>query len=174
MHFNPYGGAAAHVAAALVNRGPASAAELLETIRATGMSLTALSEKDAAMVRDWAARLQEVFAERDAGTRADLVNRLLADAACRPYISRHDGKPAHLHYASEDAEGARRVQAYTAGGLAHLLCEDPSRMGMCASEGCAVVFVDTSRNGRRRFCSTRCATRVHVAEHRQRAASLSA
>jgi predicted RNA-binding Zn ribbon-like protein len=98
-----------------------------------------------------------------------MVNGLLADSACQPYVSRHDGQPAHLHYASEQAGQARRIQAYTAGGLAHLLCEDAGRMGVCAREDCAVVFVDTSRNGRRRYCSTRCATRVHVADHRARA-----
>ncbi|MGY4099847.1 CGNR zinc finger domain-containing protein [Nocardia sp. R16R-3T] len=35
-----------------------------------------------------------------------------------------------------------------------------------ARQGCGSVFVDTSRNGRRRFCSTRCSNRVHVAQHR--------
>jgi predicted RNA-binding Zn ribbon-like protein len=61
-----------------------------------------------------------------------------------------------------------RVRAYTAGGLAHLLCEDPARAGVCDRPGCDIAFVDTSRNGRRRFCASRCATRVHVADHRQR------
>ncbi|GAB2997141.1 CGNR zinc finger domain-containing protein [Amycolatopsis acidiphila] len=173
MHFNPYGGAAAQVAAALVNLGPAPADELARTLRANGMSVSSISAEDAAAVGEWARRLREVFAEADPDRRVDLVNQLLADSACRPYVSRHDGKPAHLHYASEHADGAQRVRAYTAGGIAHLLCEAPSRMGACAGEDCSTVFVDTSRNGRRRFCSTRCATRVHVAEHRRRAATLS-
>lgn len=172
MHFNPYGGAAAQVAAGLVNLGPAPAAKLVETLRADGMSISGLSAGEAVTVREWALRLRQLFAESDPDVRVGLANQLLADSACRPYISRHDGKPAHLHYASKDADRAQRVQAYTAGGLAHLLCEDPARMGVCASEDCEVVFVDTSRNGRRRFCSTRCATRVHVADHRRRTASL--
>jgi predicted RNA-binding Zn ribbon-like protein len=172
VHFNPYGGAAALVAAGLVNLGPAPADQLVEALRASGMSISALSPAEAVELGEWARRLRAVFAAPDPDTGVDLVNRLLADSACRPYISRHDGKPAHLHYASEDADGAERVRAYTAGGLAHLLCEDPSRLGLCASEGCSTVFVDTSRNGRRRFCSTRCATRVHVAEHRRRVATL--
>ncbi|MEO3867710.1 CGNR zinc finger domain-containing protein [Nonomuraea sp. B12E4] len=33
---------------------------------------------------------------------------------------------------------------------------------------CQVVYVDTSRNGRRRFCSPGCANRVNVAAHRAR------
>jgi predicted RNA-binding Zn ribbon-like protein len=168
VHFNPYGGSAAQVAAGLVNLGPAPATHLIETLRTNGMAIPALTAEDAVVVGAWALRLRQVFAESDPGIRVDLANQLLADSACRPYISRHDGTPAHLHYASEHADQAQRVRAYTAGGLAHLLCEDPSRMGICASDDCAVAFVDTSRNGRRRFCSTRCATRVHVADHRSR------
>jgi predicted RNA-binding Zn ribbon-like protein len=166
MHFNPYGGAAAQVAAGLVNIGDAPGAELVAMMRSEGMSPSELSPAQADAVVHWGRRLRPVFTEPDADKQVDLVNELLADSACRPFISRHNGKPAHLHYASEHDDQVRRVQAYTAGGLAHLICEDPGRIGTCAREGCDVVYVDTSRNGRRRFCTTKCATRVHVADHR--------
>ena len=169
MHFNPYGGPAAQVAAGLANLPGASAAELLRMMRDAGMSLTRLTAVDADEARTWGRRLRAVFAEPDPDRRIDLVNDLLAESACRPYISRHDGLPAHLHYAGARDGTGRRIRAYTAGGVAHLLCEDPDRLGVCARPGCEIVFADTSRNGRRRFCSTRCATRVHVAQHRARA-----
>jgi hypothetical protein len=168
MHFTPYGGAAAQVAVALVNAGPASAADLLALIRAEGVSLTRLTAAEGWATVAWAHRLRVVFEETDSEVRAELVNALLADSACRPYISRHDGRPPHLHYASEDAGTLGRIKAYTAGGLAHLVCDDPGRIGHCGRAGCGTVYVDTSRNGRRRFCSSRCATRVHVAHHRDR------
>jgi predicted RNA-binding Zn ribbon-like protein len=168
MHFNPYGGSAARVAAGLVNIGDALASELVEMMRAEGMTLATLSPAQATAVADWGRRLRPVFAERDLDKQVDLVNGLLADSACRPFISSHDDLPPHLHYASESDDRVRRVQAYTAGGLAHLVCDDPGRIGACAREDCETVYVDTSRNGRRRYCSTRCATRVHVAEHRDR------
>ncbi|WP_116050515.1 CGNR zinc finger domain-containing protein [Amycolatopsis palatopharyngis] len=168
MHFNPYGGAAAQVAAALVNAGSVPAAELLALIRAEGMTLTDLTVDEGPETVDWARRLRQVFEETDPVVRMNLVNRLLDDSACRPYISRHDGLAPHLHYASESAGSLSRIRAYTAGGLAHLICDDPDRIGHCARPGCDTVYVDTSRNGRRRFCSTRCATRVHVAQHRDR------
>ncbi|SFQ55003.1 CGNR zinc finger domain-containing protein [Amycolatopsis arida] len=168
MHFNPYGGAAAQVAADLVTLGPAPAAELLGVMRAHGMSLSRLTAAEAEEVVAWAGRLRAVFEETDTDRRVAAVNGLLADSACRPHISRHDGKPPHLHYADERDGAVTRVRAYTAGGLAHLVCDAPDRMGRCARPGCPAVFVDSSRNGRRRFCSTRCATRVHVAEHRGR------
>jgi predicted RNA-binding Zn ribbon-like protein len=165
VHFNPYGGPAALVAADLVNAG--SASELLDGMVRNGMSIPALSDDEAARISEWASRLRPVFAAEPA-QRPDLVNGLLVEAACRPYITTHDGKPPHLHYSAEDAGPVGRVRAYTAGGLAHLVCEAPDRLGICRREDCATAYVDTSRNGRRRFCSTRCATRVHVAEHRAR------
>lgn len=168
MHFNPYGGLAAQVAAGMVNLGPARAATVTRMARDAGMVIADLTEDDAAAAAAWGARLRAVFVESDVDTQAELVNALLADSACRPYISRHDGKPPHLHYADSAAGPLDRICAYTAGGLAHLLCEDPGRLGACAREDCEIVYVDTSRNGRRRFCSTRCATRVHVADHRSR------
>ena len=41
-------------------------------------------------------------------------------------------------------------------------------MGTCAAERCDVVFVDTSKNGSRRFCSTGCQNRVKTAAYRSR------
>ncbi|MFT7839129.1 CGNR zinc finger domain-containing protein [Saccharothrix sp. BKS2] len=169
MHFNPYGGAAAELAAALVNADPGSGPEdLLRLLREHGYQ--PLGDLDAAQAReltDWAARLSPVF---DAGPgRVDLVNALLADTASKPYVSTHDHRAPHLHFAPEDAPTAHRVRAFTAAGLAHAVCDDPARLGRCARPGCATAYVDTSRNGRRRYCTTRCANRVHVAGHRRRA-----
>jgi hypothetical protein len=49
------------------------------------------------------------------------------------------------------------------------LCEHgSSRFGICADERCGNVYLDTSSNCCRRFCSERCATRSHVAAHRAR------
>ena len=94
VHFNPYGGPAALVAADLVNAG--SASELLDGMVRNGMVIAALTGDQAARIGEWAARLRPVFAA-DAGERPALVNELLAEAACRPYIPNHDGKPPHLH-----------------------------------------------------------------------------
>ncbi|GAA3464097.1 CGNR zinc finger domain-containing protein [Saccharothrix longispora] len=171
MHFNPYGGAAAELAAALVNTAAADphadADALLALLRE--QDYRPVGALDAHQARDllrWAARLSPVF--DPAPDRVALVNALLAEAAARPYVSTHDDRPPHLHFAPEDAPTPDRVRAFTAAGLAHLLCEDPDRLGRCARPGCATVYVDTSRNGRRRYCTTRCANRVHVAQHRAR------
>jgi len=166
VHFNPYGGSGAQVAAALVNLTEPDA--VLATLRDYGMAVAAVTPDEAGAIMAWRERLRAVFAESDVDARIDQLNRLLADSASAPYISRHDGRPPHLHYHVAGGSIVDRVRAYTAGGLAHLVCEDSSRAALCDRPGCAVAFVDTSRNGRRRFCSTRCATRVYVADHRQR------
>ncbi|MFC8047117.1 CGNR zinc finger domain-containing protein [Nocardia sp. NPDC057353] len=165
MHFNPYGGTAAELAVLLVNAAPDADPEALLTA-AGYLPVGPVSAAQAAELRRWAARLEQVF--RAPGV--ELLNALLAETTSRPYISTHDGRAPHLHYAAERAPIDERVKAYTAAGLAELFCAAPERIGGCARAGCDLVFVDTSRNGRRRFCSDRCANRVNVANHRARSA----
>ncbi|WP_410598984.1 CGNR zinc finger domain-containing protein [Amycolatopsis sp. lyj-90] len=171
MHFNPYGGAAAQIAVDLVNLGDAADPAALTAVFKDRMNtVPAVRESESTEIIAWTARLRNVF-EAAPDARVDLVNALLHDSASKPYISTHDGKAPHLHYVDAHAGTVPRVRAYTAGGLAHLVCDAPDRFGVCSREGCETVYVDVSRNGRRRFCSTRCATRVHVADHRTRQAS---
>ncbi|MGC0414358.1 putative RNA-binding Zn ribbon-like protein [Streptomyces sp. SAI-195] len=61
------------------------------------------------------------------------------------------------------------VRAVTAVGLAYVICSaDAERLGRCARRDCAPAFVDTSRNGRRAYCSVRCANNDAVARPRAR------
>ena len=61
------------------------------------------------------------------------------------------------------------MRALTAGGLAHVIDDGSGfRLRVCQRDGCESAFVDVSRNGRRRFCSLRCANQVNVANHRRR------
>src|SRR5258708_1671917 len=63
VHFNPYGGSGAQVAAALVNlTGPAA---VLATLREHGMAVTAVTPDEAVAIMAWRERLREVFAESD-------------------------------------------------------------------------------------------------------------
>jgi hypothetical protein len=154
MHFNHYGGTAAQLAAALVN-APATVTGYQAVVDGYTQPTSRVSGEHAVALAAWADRLRAVFTEPDLDRRVHAINALLGAAASRPFISRHDGLAPHLHYA---------------GVADDVLCEDgPDRFGCCQRAGCGTVFVDTSRNGRRRFCSLRCANRVRVAEHRVRA-----
>ncbi|MVU82788.1 CGNR zinc finger domain-containing protein [Nocardia sp. ET3-3] len=163
MHFNPYGGMAAEIAARLVNAAPEQDLEQL-LVEAGYRPVGSIDARQDAELRRWTRELDVAFSN----TTVEVLNALLAETANRPYISTHDGRAPHLHYSQETAPIDERVKAYTAFGLATLFCEDPGRIGRCDREGCEIVFIDTSRNGKRRFCSTRCSTRVHVAQHRSR------
>jgi len=43
-----------------------------------------------------------------------------------------------------------------------------NRLGVCSAERCDNVYVDTSPNASKRYCSERCASRANVAAYRAR------
>ncbi|HME63557.1 MAG TPA: CGNR zinc finger domain-containing protein, partial [Streptosporangiaceae bacterium] len=87
-----------------------------------------------------------------------------------PSLERHDGEPWHIHFHAADERS--RVNGWAAGcatGLAVVLGgSGADRLGVCTAPGCDRVFVDTSRNGTRRYCSTSCQNRVKTAAFRAR------
>ena len=87
----------------------------------------------------------------------------------QPRISGHDASDWHMHVTSRGSSVSAEYLAGAVWGLAVWLCEYGSdRFGVCADERCGNVYLDTSSNNCRRFCSERCATRSHVAAHRAR------
>lgn len=70
----------------------------------------------------------------------------------------------------EHGDGPLAVLAPVALGAAELLTTtEAKRVRRCASERCDEWFVDTSKGGRRRWCSMeRCGNRAKVAKHRRR------
>ncbi len=74
-----------------------------------------------------------------------------------------------MHVTSRGASVSSEYLAGAVWGLSVWLCEYGSaRFGVCADDRCGNVYLDTSSNCCRRFCSERCATRSHVAAHRAR------
>jgi predicted RNA-binding Zn ribbon-like protein len=137
-----------------------------------------VAEKDLVVFRRAQRRLREVFEYGTSGRDADAVrelNTMLEAYPVQPRISGHDASDWHMHVASRGSSVHAEYLAGAAWGLAVWLCEFGSaRFGICADERCGNVYLDTSSNNCRRFCSERCATRSHVAAHRarKRAASL--
>ncbi|UOY00181.1 CGNR zinc finger domain-containing protein [Blastococcus sp. PRF04-17] len=96
------------------------------------------------------------------------LNELLALARPRPYATDHDGE-LHLHYARPDAPVLEQLTTTVAMGIAQVVTQHGwQRLGVCAAEGCGNVYVDTSRNASRRYCSNTCASRSTVAAYRAR------
>ncbi|MFC3995692.1 CGNR zinc finger domain-containing protein [Nocardiopsis sediminis] len=169
MHFNTYGGTGAFVSAALVNAPDHRPETLAPILRAHEITDPDIDDAQARRLSPWIERLRPVFGA-DLATQMETVNRLLADAATQVQISTHGGSAPHLHYVSQALATAERLRGTTAGGLAVAICgAGGGRLGRCDREGCGLAYIDTSRNGRRRFCSVTCANRVNVAAHRARA-----
>src|SRR4051812_26612525 len=96
------------------------------------------------------------------------LNELLALARPRPYATDHDGE-LHLHYARPDAAAVEQLTTTVAMGLSQVVVQHGwQRLGGCSAEGCDDVYVDTSRNASRRYCSNTCASRSTVAAYRAR------
>ena len=106
-----------------------------------------------------------------AETQDDVVtrlNHLLAVARPRPYATDHDGE-LHLHYARPDAPVLEQLTTTVAMGLSQVVIQHGwQRLGVCSAEGCDNVYIDTSRNASRRYCSNTCASRSTVAAYRAR------
>jgi predicted RNA-binding Zn ribbon-like protein len=97
------------------------------------------------------------------------VNALLIRTGARPELDRHDGEPWHLHFHAADNTLPDGWAAGCATGLAVVLGGDLyDRLGVCTAPRCDRVYVDTSRNGTRRYCSTSCQNRVKTAAFRAR------
>jgi predicted RNA-binding Zn ribbon-like protein len=131
-----------------------------------------VGEKDLGSFRRAQRRLRDVFEYGTTGRDAEVVtelNSLLEAYPVQPRISGHDTSDWHMHVTSRGASVSSEYLAGAVWGLSVWLCEYGSaRFGICADERCGNVYLDTSSNNCRRFCSERCATRSHVAAHRAR------
>lgn len=175
MDFDRYANAAGEQAADLVNllvsdqeASEADEADVRLLLREHDLDLP-VPDGSVEDFRALAADLHPVFQASDLDTAIDTLNDLLAGTPMAPRISTHGDRGPHLHVEPADASTAVRLRANCLMGLAAVLCDGGRlRVGTCDAHDCGRVFVDTSRNARRRFCTTTCSTRHHVAAHRAR------
>ncbi len=121
-----------------------------------------------------AIRMRKVFEAVDRDDLAEAVrvlNVMLKRTGARPQLDPLDGGGWHVHFHGSTDALATGWAAGCATGLALAIGSDlAGRLGMCAAERCDRVYVDTSKNARRRFCSTTCQNRTKVAAFRKRRA----
>lgn len=123
---------------------------------------------DAATLASAVAALRAVFREQDPHAAARALNALMAsDPAPTALAELPDGRwalrPA-LTTAPSAAQALTRLGAFAlAGWLAE---RGRCAWGACAAATCDNVFIDEGRRAPQRFCSTTCATRTRVAQHR--------
>lgn len=158
------------LAADLANRPPRTVDELVSRCVEAGLAeewVAGPGDLDAARVL--LGRWVEVVDAAPGAERAARLNTLLATGTAYPRLTDHDGH-WHLHYRDPDLPLAGVLHALIATGTAmHLAGRGMDRLGRCAVDDCRLIFADTSRTGRQRYCSPRCATRDGVRRHRARA-----
>jgi predicted RNA-binding Zn ribbon-like protein len=138
-----------------------------------GQPRPAVTAAEAAAFGPVALALREVFQAHAAGDEdgaASRVNELLARTGARPELRQHDGEAWHLHFPGRTSALVEGWAAGCATGLAVVLGNGLGwRLGVCSAPRCDRVYVDISRNGTRRFCSTACQNRVKAAAFRAKA-----
>ncbi|WP_283134043.1 CGNR zinc finger domain-containing protein [Rhizohabitans arisaemae] len=129
------------------------------------------SRADLDSLRDLRAELRAIFesvAAKDAADAVERLNTLLILHPIYPQISTNDNKRWHLHL----TEVGRVADQYTVGavmGLATVVTDRGiDRLGTCLATPCRNIYLDTSSNRSRRYCSGRCASRANVAAYRAR------
>jgi len=96
------------------------------------------------------------------------LNDLLIQYPVHPQLSGHDGQAWHVHY-TESGSMSDKYAAGAAMGLAVRLADlGIERFGVCQAAPCQGVFIDTSANRTRRYCSERCTNRANVTAFRAR------
>jgi predicted RNA-binding Zn ribbon-like protein len=124
-----------------------------------------VGRSDLEAMRQLRADLRAIFESVAAGDEddaAERLNALLIRHPVHPQLSGHDGQRWHLHI-TESGSIPDRYAAGAAMGLAvYVSAESLDRLAVCASEGCRNVFIDTSSNRSRSYCSDLCAGRAEA------------
>lgn len=115
-----------------------------------------------------AAMIRAVAAADNEEVVIDRLNVLLAKSTPHPRLTNHDGR-VHVHYSRERATAVEQLTTTVAVGITLLVTAHGwQRLGICSAVDCQDVYVDTSRNRTRRFCSGTCSSRSSVAAFRAR------
>ena len=162
----------AEASASLLNSPLADRADLVRHLAGRTWLADQATDRDATVLRRFQRELRPVFEASDVGEVGGVIgglNSLMERHPITPRISDHDPDDLHLHVANRAASVADLLIGEALLGLATLVCDlGPSRLGVCAAERCDNVYVDTSPNRSRRYCSERCSSRANVAAYRAR------
>ena len=162
----------AEASAGLLNTDIAGVDDLVAHLAGREWLHPQVTDRDCMVLRRFQRELRPVFEASGTGdTRGvvDGLNELMVRYPITPRISDHDGDDLHLHVATRSASVAELLIGESLLGLATLVCDlDPSRLGVCSATRCTHVYVDTSPNRSRRYCSDRCSSRANVAAYRAR------
>jgi predicted RNA-binding Zn ribbon-like protein len=125
-----------------------------------------LEDSDLEAVRELRESLRNIWNSHNEEAMQEALNAMLAKGRLRLQLGENMTWQYGLEVAMVLVDGMAVAGAL---GIALSLQEHGhERLRACASSPCQDVFVDTSRNKSRRFCSDRCANRYNVAAFRDR------
>lgn len=131
-----------------------------------------VTEEHLVRVRELRHALRAVFQSTSAHEAIHCLAEVLDGVTVRPRVATSDeaSNDVSVTYVPiPDASLLERIRVTAGLGTAAALQRwGPDRLRSCDADRCEDVFVDTSRNGRRRYCGVRCQNRVNVAAMRQR------
>ncbi|NYG60048.1 putative RNA-binding Zn ribbon-like protein [Nocardioides daedukensis] len=162
----------AEAAAGLLNADLADADALIDFLEGREWLHRQIVDKDIPALRKFQTQLRPVFeaAENDdpQGT-VNGLNALMERHPITPRIFEHAPGKLQLHVANKASTVSDLIISESLLGLANLVCDlGAARLGICSAAKCDRVYVDTSPNRSRRYCSDRCSSRANVAAYRAR------
>lgn len=117
-------------------------------------------------------RIIDALNRGDVDVAASGLNEILAQAPAVPHLVPSGDGTWQLHHHPKGADFALAWRSLCAEALAILIGEGQAdRVHLCAADDCGRAFVDTTKNGTRRFCSERCQNRVKATALRRRRAA---
>ena len=124
---------------------------------------------DVAPVRSLRDRLRGAFEAGSEDDAVELLNAVVRESGAVAQLVRAGDAWAYRHHAP-DASLVDTLAALTGLALLDVIrTRGWGRFGLCSAAPCSCVFVDSSRNRSRRYCSELCADRVSQAAYRRRA-----
>jgi predicted RNA-binding Zn ribbon-like protein len=139
----------------LRRHGLDDAAERMDARELNGLRRLRTQLRDA-----WEAETDHEAVER--------LNTLLVSSPARPRLE-PAGEGWAYRWDTPDTRASRFAQALAASGLLEeIRLHGRTRLGTCQAGPCRCVYVDRTKNRRRRFCCDQCADRAHQAAHRRR------
>jgi predicted RNA-binding Zn ribbon-like protein len=119
-------------------------------------------------VKDVRDRLRRVFETADEDEAARVLNAVAAEAGALPRLERARGDWV-VRYGPDESDVVGHLAATAAGSLLEVVrAHGLSRFGTCAAAPCTGVFVDRTKNRRKRYCCELCADRSAQRDHRAR------
>ncbi|MFD0555534.1 putative stress-induced transcription regulator [Stackebrandtia endophytica] len=133
----------------------------------TPEELVGLTADDVTRLRRAGGEFIDILSTETADIAATALNGVLRRSGAQPRLSNHDGHFWHLHVDREGSDWGDWLAASGALALAQLLSQRGRiAWGSCAATECGRFFLDTGPGSARRYCSSACATRARVREHR--------